>query len=44
VLLRGSKKVLYVILAKSGNPEKTLLSHPEFISRSNIINTETSSA
>ncbi len=23
-LLRGSKKVLYVILAKGGNPEKTL--------------------
>nr|WP_253307607.1 hypothetical protein [Rickettsia endosymbiont of Ceutorhynchus assimilis] len=29
-LLHGSKKVPYVILAKSGNPENN--SHPEFIS------------
>ncbi|WP_342269857.1 hypothetical protein [Rickettsia endosymbiont of Orchestes rusci] len=40
----GSKKVPYVILAKSGNLEKYFLSHPEFISGYFAIDAETSSA
>ncbi|WP_342269746.1 hypothetical protein [Rickettsia endosymbiont of Orchestes rusci] len=41
-LLQDSKKVPYVILAKSGNPEN--YSHPEFISGYFSRDAETSSA
>ncbi|WP_342269815.1 hypothetical protein [Rickettsia endosymbiont of Orchestes rusci] len=43
-LLHGSRKVPYVILAKGGNLEKILLSHPEFISGYTTRDAETSSA
>ncbi len=37
-------RIFDVILAKGGNLEKTLLSHPEFISGYLLIDAETSSA